>query len=176
MAGGLANFVKSIWARIVQFVVVVLRRFGVTTGAYNPTQCGPSQPTPGCKPNPWPCGSAIEARVFDAAGGLASYEEDCGDGPHIVVRADRGFMGFDAAARAELRFPPAPTVTIRVVHFSNPGRVEAFEPNGGLADMKLMAPTPAVEQRFTLNGRAIDRVVVTPASPGDETRVLELCH
>lgn len=176
MAGGLANFVKAIWARSVQFVVVVLRWFGITIGTYNPTQCGPTHTTPGCKPNPWPCGSAIEARVFDAAGGLASYEEDCGAGPHIVVRADRGFMGFDAAARAELRFPPAPAVTIRVVHFSNPGRVEAFEPNGAVADMKQMAPTPAVEQSFTLNGRAIDRVVVTPASPGDETRVLELCH
>jgi hypothetical protein len=99
--------------------------------------------------------------------------EATGAGPHIV---DRGFIGFDAAARAELRFPPAPTVTIRVVHFSNPGRVEAFEPNGSVADMKQMAPMPAVEQSFTLNGRAIDRVVVTPASPSDETRVLELCN
>jgi hypothetical protein len=176
MAGGFVNVVQSVWARIVQFVVVVLRLFGIRIGPYNPTQCGPTDPTPGCKPNPWPCGSAIEARVFDAAGGLATYEEDCGAGPHIIVRADRGFMGWDAAARAELRFPSAPTVTIRVVHFSNPGKIEAFEPNGALADAKQMAPSPAVEQDFTLNGRAINRVVVTPPSPTDETRVLQFCH
>jgi len=176
MRGGLANFVRVIWARIVQFVVVVLKSVGITIGAHNPTHCGPTNTTPGCKPNPWPCGSDIEARVFDATGGLASYEEDCGAGPHIVVRADRGFIGFDAAARAELRFPAAPTVSIRAVHFSTPGRIEALESNGAVADMKQMAPTPAVEQRFTLNGRAIDRVVVTPASPSDETRVLQLCH
>lgn len=176
MAGGLAHFVKAVWASIVRLVVGALRLVGITIGAYNPTHCGPTNTPPGCKPNPWPCGSDIEARVFDATGGLASYDEDCGAGPHIVVRADRGFIGFDAAARAELRFPSAPVVSIRVVHFSMPGRIEAFEPNGAVADMKQMAPTPAVEQDFTLNGRAIDRVVVTPASPSDETRVLQLCH
>jgi hypothetical protein len=113
--------------------------------------------------------------VFDDTGTLATYG-DCGDGPHIVVRADRGFVGIDVAARAELRFPPARTVTMRVVHFSNPGRIEAFEQSGTLADMQMMAPTPAVEQQFTLNGSAIDRVVVTPPSPADETRVIQLCH
>jgi hypothetical protein len=51
-----------------------------------------------------------------------------------------------------------------------------FEQSGTLADTKMMTPTPAVEQHFTLNGFAIDRVVVTPASPADETRVIELCH
>jgi len=177
MAGGLANLVKVVWARIVQFVAVVLRPFGVTIRqpGYTPTQCGPSNGGPGCNPNPWPCGAGIVVQVFDAEGGLTSYEE-CPPGPHTIVRADRGFVGFDAAARAELRFPAAPTVTIRVVHFSNPGRIEAFEQSGALADMKRMAPTPAVEQDFTLNGRAIDRVVVTPASPTDPTLVLQLCH
>jgi hypothetical protein len=178
MAGGLANLVKGVWARIVQFVAVVLRLFGVTIRQpnYVPTQCGPTNPTPGCKPNPSPCGGGIVLQVFDAEGGLTTYEEECGTGPHTIVRDDRGFMGFDAAARAELRFPAAPTVTVRIVHFSNPGRIEAFEQSGALADMKQMAPTPAVEQDFTLNGRAIDRVVVTPASPTDETLVLQLCH
>jgi len=63
-----------------------------------------------------------------------------------------------------------------VVHFSNPGRIEAFEQSGTLADMQMMAPTPAVEQQFTLNGSALDRVVVTPPSSADETRVIQLCH
>jgi hypothetical protein len=114
-------------------------------------------------------------RVFDDTGALATYEE-CDDGPQIVVRADRGFGGIDVAARAELRFPPARTVLLRVVHFANPGRIEAFEQGGTLAVMQMMAPTPAVEQQFTLNGSAIDRVVVTPPSSADETRVIQLCH
>jgi hypothetical protein len=42
--------------------------------------------------------------------------------------------------------------------------------------MKMMTPAPAVEQQFTLKGSAIDRVVVAPPSPADETRVIELCH
>ena len=81
----------------------------VTVGrpTYAPTHCGPSQPTPGCHPNPWSCGSDILVRVFDATGALASYEE-CGDGPNTIVRADRSFVGIDAAARAELRFPALP--------------------------------------------------------------------
>lgn len=114
-------------------------------------------------------------RVLDAAGALATYDE-CGEGPHTVVRGDRGFLGVDAAARAELRFPAAPVVRVRVVHFSNPGRIEAFEQSGAIADVRMMAPTPAVEQEFTLNGSGIDLVVVTPASPADETRVIQLCH
>lgn len=40
----------------------------------------------------------------------------------------------------------------------------------------MMAPTPAVEQEFTLTGSAIDLVVVTPASATDETLVISLCH
>ena len=112
---------------------------------------------------------------MDATGGLASYEE-CGEQPHTVVRADRGFIGIDAAAGAELRFPAAPAVTVRVVHFSRPGRVEAFEQSGALADTRMMAAPPAVEQELTLRGSAIARVVVTPPSPADETRVIGLCH
>jgi hypothetical protein len=169
------NLMKDVWARLVELVASVLRVFGVTIGRPVPTHCGPSPPTPGCHPNPWPCGSDIVVSVFDGTGALVSYE-DCGDGPNTILRADRGFMGIDAAAKAELRFPAASAVRVRVVHFSNPGRIEAFEVSGALAHSKMMAPTPAVEQEFTLNGVAIDRVVVTPASPADETRVMQLCH
>lgn len=177
MTRALVRLANNVWAGIVRLVASILRVFGVTIGrpTYVPTHCGPSEPTPGCQPNPWSCGADIVVRVFDTAGALATYE-DCGEAPHIIVRDDRGFMGFDAAARAELRFPPAPTVTVRVVHFSHPGRIEAFEQSGALADAKMMAPTPAVEQEFTLRGSAIARVVVTPPSPADETRVIGLCH
>jgi hypothetical protein len=177
LAGALVKLANSLWTGLVRLVTSILRSFGVTIGRphYVPTHCGPSRPTPGCQPNPWPCGAEILVRVVDAAGALATYDE-CGEGPHIVVRNDRGFMGFDAAARAELRFPAAPAVGVRVVHFSNPARIEAFEQSGALADVKMMAPTPAVEQQFTLNGSAIDLVVVTSASPADETRVIQLCH
>ena len=53
--------------------------------------------------------------------------------------ATNGVLGVDVAARAELRFPPAPVVTIRVIHFSSPGRVEALEQNGSVVDTRLMA-------------------------------------
>jgi hypothetical protein len=177
MTSALVKLANNVWAGLVRLVASIFRVFGVTIGrpTYVPTHCGPSEPTPGCHPNPWPCGSDIIVRVFDATGALATYEE-CGEAPHTVVRTDRGFMGIDAAARAELRFPAAPTVTVRVVHFSSPGRVEAFEQSGALADMKMMTPAPAVEQQFTLKGSAIDRVVVAPPSPADETRVIALCH
>lgn len=177
MAAALVRLATSIWTGVVKLVASILRVFGVTIGRpnYVPTHCGPSEPAPGCQPNPWSCGADIVVRVFDAAGAPATYDE-CDDGPHTVVRDDRGFMGFDAAARAELRFPAAPAVRVRVVHFSHPGRIEAFEQSGAIADMRMMAPTPAVEQEFTLNGSAISLVVVTPASPADETRVIALCH
>lgn len=177
MTAALVRLANSVWAGLVRLVARILRVFGVTIGrpTYVPTHCGPTEPTPGCHPNPWPCGADILVRVVDAVGALATYDE-CDEGPHTVVRDDRGFMGVDAAARAELRFPAAPVVRVRVVHFSNPGRIEAFEQSGAIADMRMMAPTPAVEQQFTLTGSGIDLVVVTPASPADETRVIQLCH
>jgi hypothetical protein len=177
MAGALVKLANRIWTGLVRLAARVLRIFGVTIArpSYVPTRCGPTTPTPGCQPNPWPCGAEILIRIVDAGGALATYDE-CGEDPHAVVRNDRGFMGVDAAARAELRFPAAPTVGVRLVHFSKPARIEAFEQSGTLADVKMMAPTPAVEQQFTLNGSAIDLVVVTPASPADETRVIQLCH
>jgi hypothetical protein len=178
MASALVKLANGVWTGIVRLAARVLGVFGVTivTPAHVPTHCGPSAPPdPGCYPNPWPCGSEIRVSVFDPHGALATYE-DCGETPHIIVRADRSFVGVDAAARAELRFPAAPTVRVRVVHFSNPGRVEAFERSGVIAETRMMAPTPAVEQQFTLTGLAIDRVVVTPHSPADETLVIELCY
>jgi hypothetical protein len=175
--GALRRLANSAWTGIVRLVASILGVFGVTIGrpTHVPTDCGPSEPEPGCYLNPWPCGAEIQVSVRDATGALATYE-DCGEAPHVIVRADRGFVGIDSAARAELRFPASPTVRIRVVHFSNPGRVEAFEHSGALADTRMMAPTPAVEQEFTLTGLAIDRVVVTPHSPADETRVIVLCY
>ena len=177
MTRSLRQLGNRVWTGVVRLVASVLGVFGITVArpSGTPTRCGPTDGGPGCKPNPWPCGSDIVVRVFDDTGALATYEE-CDDGPHIVVRADRGFVGIDVAARAEFRFPPSRTVIVRAVHFSNPGRIEAFDQSGTLADMQMMAPTPAVEQQFTLNGSAIDRVVVTPPSSADETRVIQLCH
>jgi hypothetical protein len=177
MTRSVVQLANSVWTGVVRLVARVLGIFGITIGTPRgtPTRCGPTDGGPGCKPNPWPCGSDIVVRVSDGTGALATYEE-CGDGPHVLVRADRGFVGIDVAARAELRFPPARTVTVRAVHFSNPGRIEAFEQTGTLADMQMMAPTPAVEQQFTLRGSAIDLLVVTPPSPADEARVIQVCH
>lgn len=177
MTGALVRLANTIWTGVVTLVARIVRPFGVTIGrpSYVPTACGPTDPTPGCNPNPWACGADIEVRVRDATGALATYSE-CGEGPHTVVRETNGVLGVDVAARAELSFPPAPVVTIRVIHFSSPGRVEALEQNGSVADTRLMAPTPGVEQEFTLRGIAIARVVVTPPTPADETRVITLCH
>lgn len=177
MTGSLVRLAHGIWDGLVRLVARVLGVFGVTIGRPTgaPNRCGPSDSTPGCYPNPWPCGADIVVRVYDATGAPATYEE-CDDSPSVVVRADRGFVGIDAAAKAELRFPAAPTVTIRVVHFSNPGRVEAFEQSGAVADVEMLAPAPAVEQEIVLRGTAIDSVVVTPPSATDETRIMQLCH
>ena len=101
MTGSLVRLANTIWTGVVTLVARIVRPFGVTIGrpSYVPTACGPTDPTPGCNPNPWACGADIEVFVRDATGALATYSE-CGEGPHTVVRETNGVLGVDVAARA----------------------------------------------------------------------------
>ena len=56
--------------------------------------------------------------------GIPCSREALGRGPtrrSALGSGARNVLIVDAAARAELRFPAAPAVRVRVVHFSNPG-------------------------------------------------------
>jgi hypothetical protein len=167
--GSVFRAIGRVTARIVELIRITVAPRG---GA--PTDCDDAGRVPGCGANPRVCGSS-QAVVYGPTGPLAEYPTPCGTGPHTLVRGQAGFVGLDAAARAELRFAPASVVTIQVVHFSNPGRIEAFQ-GGSLVDAKSMASTAGVAQQFTLNGNGIDRIVVTPASPNDVTLVIGWCH
>jgi hypothetical protein len=184
MGGFIRVVVVAIVTALVAIIAIIVRPFGITLGVPGgpPKNCedprstsGDPPPTPGCGPNPWQC-VTTSVTVNAANGALAEYPE-CEGGPHTLVRAQSGFIGLDTAANAELRFSPssASYVTIQVVHFSAPGRVEAFR-GASLADMKLMAATPGVLQQLQLNGSGIDRIVVTPASPAVRTLVIGWCH
>lgn len=163
---------------------VVVWRFarrvvGVVTRVITITIAPPAKPNncddPGttvCGSNPRQCGSS-GATVYGPAGALADYPA-CGSGPRTLVRTQGGFTGLDSAARAQLSFAPAAVVTIQLVHFSQPARVEAL--GSGPAQVRFMKPTPQVAQELMFTGTGIDRIVVTPASPNDITLILGWCH
>ncbi|MGH2490931.1 MAG: hypothetical protein ACRDF9_05425 [Candidatus Limnocylindria bacterium] len=168
---------KTVFAGIARFVARVLDvvRITIAPRGATPKDCNDAGPTPGCGANPRICGTS-EARAESPPGTLAQYPQ-CGGGPHTLVRSQAGFVGLDAAARSELRFAPssASFITIEVVHFSSPGRVEAYA-GSALLGMQPMTPTPGVPQQITLNGNGIDRIVVVPASPNDVTLIVGWCH
>jgi hypothetical protein len=155
------------------FVGQVLRNLGFTIVRPNPICEDPGQP--GCGNNPRQCGTS-QAIVFGPGGNLAEYP-DCGQGPHTVAIAQEGGVkGLEANARAQIMFAPSPEVEVTVMHFGNPGRIQAFEMSGTVAAMIMMGPAPNVEQRFTLRGAGIGRIDVTPGSPTDHTLVMGWCH
>jgi hypothetical protein len=155
------------------------RVVGVVARVITITLAPPAKPTncddPGtavCGSNPRQCGTSV-ATVDGSAGGLADYPA-CGSGPHTLVRTQGGFTGLDSAARAQLSFAPSSVVTVQLVHFSQPARVEAL--GGGSAQVRFMKPTPQVVQELIFTGTGIDRIIVTPASPSDVTLILGWCH
>lgn len=170
IVGGVINAVLGL-------VAYVLRPFGITIAARRgePTDCDDAGQTPGCGSNPRICGTS-QAIVYGPTGQLAEYTQcEPGSGPRTFVRGQTGHVGLDAAARAELRFSPTPAVTVDVVHFSNPGRVEVFQ-GPTLIDMRMMAAGAGTLEHFQFNGTGINRIVVTPASPNDITLVIGWCH
>ena len=151
----------------------VLRRFGFTV--FRPTPICEDGGAVGCGSNPRQCGTT-RAIVFGPAGNLAEFPE-CGPGPAtVMVASEGGPIGLDASAHAELTFAPASEVEVRVMHHGHPGRIEAFEMSGMVAATVMMGAAANVEQRFTLRGAAIGRIVVTPGTPTDHTLVLGWCH
>jgi hypothetical protein len=151
----------------------VLRRLGFTI--FRPTPICEDGGAVGCGSNPRQCGTS-RAIVFDPAGNLAEFPE-CGPGPStVMVASEGGLKGLDASARAELMFAPVSEVEVMVMHFGHPGQIEAFEMSGIVAATVMMGPAANVEQRFTLRGTGIGRIVVTPGTPTDHTLVLGWCH
>jgi hypothetical protein len=168
----LVDLAASIWRvafRVVKTVIGVIT-FTIARPA-KPTDCD-DPGTAICGSNPRLCGSS-EATAYGPGGVLAEYTT-CGPGPHTMVRTQGGFTGLDSAARAQLSFAPANIVTIQLVHFSQPARVEAL--GTGAAQLRFMTPTPGVVQELIFTGTGIDRIVVTPASPNDITLILGWCH
>lgn len=171
----LIDAIRAGLATLRDVIVRVLRAIGFTIELPSnlPTDCNDAGQQPGCGPNPRTCGTS-QALAFSPLGGLAAYTT-CGNGPHTLVSATAGHIGLDAAARAELRFAPASVVTVRVVRFAGPARIEAFH-GPGLAGMQMMTAPAGVEQQFTFRSAGIDRIVVTPAAPNDGTLVIGWCH
>ena len=131
----------------------------------------------GCGSNPRQCG-ASEVIVFGPGGSLAEYP-DCGQGPATVVVVEKDGRGLESGARAQFRFAPSFEVEVRVIHFGNPGRIEAFDTNGRLVQVVVMGPAANVEQRFTLRATPISRISrmdVTPASPTERVLIIGWCH
>ena len=162
----------AVWRLARRVVETVVRVVTITIAPpAKPTNC--DEPgTAVCGSNPRRCGTS-EATVYAPSGALAEYLA-CGSGPHTSLRTQGGFTGLDAAARAQLTFSPAAIVTIQLVHFSQPARVEAL--GSGSAQMRFMTATPQVPQELTFTGTGIDRIIVTPASPSDITLILDWCH
>jgi hypothetical protein len=155
------------------FIGQVLRNLGFTIVRPTPVCDDPGQP--GCGSNPRQCGTS-QVIVFGPGGTLAVFDE-CGDRPATwVTTQENGTRGVDAGARAQFLFAPSREVQVRVKHFGQPGRIEAFEISGAIAAIVMMGPAANVEQQFTLRGAAINRVDVTPGSPTDRTVVLGWCH
>jgi hypothetical protein len=171
----LIDTIRGGLARLRDVFVRVLRAIGFTIELPSnlPTDCDDAGQQGGCGPNPRTCGSS-QGLAFSPQGPLAEYAT-CGTGPHTLVRATAGHIGLDAAARAELRFAPTSVVTVRVVRFAGPARIEAFN-GAGLAGMQMMTASAGVEQQFTFRSSGIDRIVVTPAAPNDGTLVIGWCH
>ena len=131
----------------------------------------------GCGSNPRQCGTS-EVIVFGPGGGLAEYP-DCGQGPATVVVAEKDGRGLESGAGAQFRFAPSFEVEVTVIHFGNPGRIEAFDTTGRSVQMVVMGPDANVEQRFTLRATPISpisRMDVSPALPTERVLILGWCH
>jgi hypothetical protein len=172
----LVNLVIGAVALVVgAYIGQVLKNLGFTIARPTPACDDPGPP--GCGSNPRQCGTS-QVIVFGPGGTLAVYEE-CGEAPATVVRAEEAARGLDVAARAQIMFAPSPEVEVTVMHLGTPGRIEAFEPSGSIANVVMMSPAPNVEQVHTLRGLAISRIEVvagSPGSPTDRTLVLGWCH
>jgi CBS domain-containing protein len=68
---------------------------------------------------------------------------------------------------------PATTVEIRLVHFSTPATVTAFDGAGALVDTATMSVSGGMPETLQLTGAAIESLIVE--APQNETLLLELC-
>jgi hypothetical protein len=158
------------------YIGQVLKNLGITIARPTPVCDDPG--LRGCGSNPRQCGTS-QVVVFGPGGTLSIYQE-CGEAPAtLVVDGEGPARGLDVPGRARIMFAPSAEVEVTVMHLGTPGRIEAFETSGSLANVVTMSPTPNVEQRHVLRGTAISRVDIVAGSPGsstDRTLVLGWCH
>jgi len=84
------------------------------------------------------------------------------------------FRGLDCGFTCEIALQQlASSVTLALVHFSQPATIQAFNSNGSLAGSAVMTPVQQTVQTFTINGAQIRRVVIK--CPANETLLLRFC-
>ena len=126
---------------------------------------------PGTSPNPWsPPPGNVKFTTFKPA---------VSGGPPQPANNRLwqlgGFTGLDCNFTLEIELTTAAsTVTLKLVHFSQPARIEALDSGGTVVDKANQAPPQQVASTLTLSGTGIMKVVVH--SPADEVILIEFCY
>ena len=139
------------------------------------TPVAPGQP--GTSPNPWllpPPAGNVTFTTFNPAGsatpGQAAHNRLWQQGAPPA-----SFTGLDCNFTLEVDLPTAAsTVTLQLVHFSQPAEIEALDSGGAVVDKASQAPPPRVASTVTLSGAGIEKIVVH--SPADEVILIEFCY
>lgn len=135
------------------------------------------QGQPGTSPNPWllpPPAGTVKFTTFNPAGsaapGQAANNRVWQQGAPAAA-----FTGLDCNFTLQVDLPtPASTVTLNLVHFSQPARIEGFDSSNTVVAAGSQAPPPRVASTVTLSGAGIEKVVVH--SPADEVILIEFCY
>jgi hypothetical protein len=127
---------------------------------------------PGTTSNPWsptPPGN-VTFTTFNPAGSA-----NPGQAANNRLWQQGAFTGLDCNFTLEIDLPTAAsTVTLQLVHFSQPAQVEGLDISGSVVDKANQAPPPRVASTVTLSGAGITKIVVR--SPADEVILIELCY
>ena len=131
------------------------------------------QGQPGTSPNPWflpPPAGNVKFTTFNPAGSTAP-----GQAANNRLWKQGAFTGLDCNFTLEVDLPTAAsTVTLQLVHFSQPAQIECSDSSGTVVAKANQAPPPRVASTVTLSGAGITKVVVH--SPADEVILIEFCY
>lgn len=135
----------------------------------------PQQPAPmictafgsmpvGLGPNPR-AGNQASFRVFQFNGAPA---------PNTRIQVIANIRGLDCGFRCEATLAnPASSVTLALVHFAQPGVIQALNSSNQVVASANMGPAGQL-QSYVLNGAGIRRVVIR--CPQDETLLVRFCY
>jgi hypothetical protein len=127
---------------------------------------------PGTTANPWspaPPGN-VKFTTFNPAGSA-----NPGQAANNRLWQQGTFTGLDCNFTLEIELPTAAsTVTLQLVHFSQPAQIEALDSSNSVVDKASQAPPQKVASTLTLSGAGITKVVVH--SPADEVILIEFCY